>query len=106
MWSTGPAFAVSTQNPPAFHMVIFYKDGIPLRTNEKIFGEVYGTLSGKTFKLSENDKIEWRDGEFYQVTWHFNLKGNHGTQYEGSFTFNYITGDIWFNRMVCPGSKE
>jgi hypothetical protein len=97
---------VAGPTPPTFHMVIFYKNGEPIRTNAKIYGEVYGTISQETFKLSDVDKIEWRDGEYYFVTFHTNFIGNHGTHYLGGFTYNYITGEFTTNKMMCPGNKN
>ncbi len=86
------------------HNIELYKNGINIGGNSHVYGEVTSNNgTGEVFKLHENDKGDWIQGT---VTWHFNLKGNMGSHYIGSMTWDLVTGEITVHKAMCVGNKK
>ncbi len=81
--------------------VLFYKNGMPIRANTHIYGTVKSPKTNEEFKLNEKDKGEYIGLEQSMVYWHFNLIGNLGTHYIGAMTWNCLTGEMWFDKLIC-----
>ena len=60
-------------------------------------GEATG-LNGEIFELIEIDKFEPSTGIF---VWHFNLRGDSGSHYIGSLSYNYSTGEFIVGKAIC-----
>ena len=68
----------------------------------KEIDQIKGTVTsqtGEVFTIRETDKLEFTD--HWEVTWHYNLKGDQGTHYIGTLTMNYQTGEITIGNTVC-----
>jgi hypothetical protein len=92
------------------HMVDHYKNGVGIWSQQNWSGEavsvdftdqngnnILGT--GEIFKVSAPNKVDWI-GSF--VTWHFNLIGNKGSHYIGSFSLNWVTDSNYtIDKMIC-----
>jgi len=81
-----------------------YVDGILKWANYKNRGNVTSEWTGEVFKLRETDQREiYSEGK---VTWHWNLKGNMGSHYVGSASWDYINDIITIHKSICVGSKK
>ena len=81
------------------HFVKHYKDGLFINRIDQIKGTVTSEQTGEVFKIREVDKTYFTDS--WNVTWHYNLKGDMGTHYIGTLTYNYWTGAITVGKTVC-----
>jgi hypothetical protein len=57
----------------------------------------------EVFKLHEIDKSEW---EVNCIKWHFNLIGNMGSHYVGIITWNFVTDETTFDKLIVPGGNK
>ena len=83
-----------------------FKNGILVKSMWHSYGNVTSDATGEVFTLLENSKTNIMT---LISTWHFTLKGNEGTHYLGSMTWDQINDpnflDITVNRASCPGNK-
>jgi len=92
------------------HMVDHYKNGVLIWSQQNWSGEAVsvdftdqnGNIvpgTGEVFKVSAPNKVDWIASV---VTWHFNLIGNKGSHYIGSFSWNWGTEPNYtVNKMIC-----
>ena len=80
------------------HVVNHYKDGVWIFQRLQISGVGTGYLSGETFKFKMKEKYSDVTG---MDTWHYNLKGDEGSHFIGSMTYDYSTGSFTVNKTVC-----
>lgn len=80
------------------HVVNHFKNGEWIWQNLQIKGEATGRFTGETFKLKMIEKYSNVTGV---STWHYNMKGDMGSHYIGSLTYNYSNGDFVINKTVC-----
>ena len=85
------------------HYVVHYKNGNYIWETDFLKGEVT-SASGEVFTVSELDKTYFTD--HWYLTWHFNLKGDRGSHYIGTITYNYWNGETTPGMAVCPGSGK
>jgi len=93
------------------HMVDHFQNGNLLWSQQNWSGEavsvdftdqngnnVRGT--GEIFKVSAPNKVDWVTSS---TIWHFNLIGNKGSHYIGSFSWNWGTtgADYIIDKMIC-----
>jgi len=88
-----------------FHSVVHFKDGEPVWAKSvDIKSEAKSIFFPyEVFRVHEIDKSEW---EVFCITWHFNLIGNMGSHYIGAVTWNFVTNETWFDKLVIVGSKK
>ena len=82
------------------HVVEHYTDGELVWLKMHSYGEVTSE-SGEVFTLHNDQTKE----DLTEVTWHFNLDGENGTHYIGSFYWNFIEDpdmeNLIVNQSVC-----
>jgi hypothetical protein len=80
-----------------------YKNGVAIFQNYHNRGEVTSTITKEVFNVIETDKVFQLDqnSNFTFCTWHFNLKGDQGSHYLGSMTWDLITGTMTVDKFVC-----
>lgn len=83
------------------YFVVHFKNGLPVFANEHVNGTVCSSMTGENFKLNEKDKIEVTGSDYSFAKWHFNLIGDQGTHYIGSMIWNCLTGEMWFDKLIC-----
>lgn len=69
-------------------------------------GELSSTRTGETFKIMEQDKIKFVEGQMmhYAVSW--NIKGDWGNHYVGSGYVDLDTWEVVPDKAMCPGMDE
>jgi hypothetical protein len=88
-----------------------YKDGVAIFQNYHNRGEVASGITHEVFKVIETDKVFQLDqnSNFTTCIWHTNLKGDQGSHYLGTMTWDLITNIITVDKFVCvdngPGKK-
>jgi|WetSurMetagenome_2_1015567.scaffolds.fasta_scaffold03008_8 hypothetical protein len=93
------------------HDVLFFRNWVFSKANQHFFsGELYSSVSDEVFKLIEKDHCMEIVMEGDIVTgldiYHYNLKGNHGTHYVGTATYDLKTGEFTSVRSVCTGNDK
>lgn len=87
-----------------FHYALHFKNGEYDFVQNNISGEVASVNSPfEVFKVHEIDKSAWEED---CIKWHFNLIGNMGTHYIGFVTWNFVTNETTYDKIVVPGSKK
>jgi hypothetical protein len=91
------------------HAVAHYKDGVLKWTILSYKGTGTSVISGETFTISEQDKVEYTTLP-YIYTAHTNVKGDKGTLYNFCFIFKYdINGNMvaWqLKNATCTGNTK
>ncbi len=83
------------------HHVAHYQKGVWVWGHCQMFGEAVGS-TGEVFSVKDFARDLQGIG-----TEHVNLKGDQGSHYIVSFTFDDATGgELMLVRAVCPGDKE
>lgn len=88
-----------------WHVVYKWEKGVAVWNRQHGFEvDVHSTNPPyEQFKLSESDKGDELNGI---VTWHYNLKGNYGSHYIGTSSYDWIN-NIWVNgRTICAGEHK
>ena len=80
------------------HVVAHKKDGIWIWAIEQAKGEGDSYYTDEKFRYKEVDKTSYVDNI---LTFHFNLKGNMGNHYIGSWTVDLSTGAWTPGKMLC-----
>ena len=76
-----------------------FKDGVAIYELYHNRGTAFSTNgSGEEFVVVETDKQ--LDFDNY-TAWHFNLKGDQGSHYLGTMTWDLITGNMTVDKFVC-----
>jgi hypothetical protein len=83
-----------------------YKDGIPIWASYHSIGEAKSEKTGEVFTVKENDFKQYTvQGEWPRFfTVHFNLKGDQGSHYIGTVTYDNFTGDMSVIKFICNGN--
>jgi hypothetical protein len=76
----------------------YNKDGIVIWQNFHNRGTAVSEKTGELFNVEETDK---QNPDIIYVNWSFNLKGDQGSHYLGSMTFDWASGEITVNKFVC-----
>jgi len=85
-----------------------FKNGEIIRGVAHVFGQLTSINTGEVFTLHENLKGYLpldEFGNYTNGTGHFNLVGDYGTHYIGSFSF-FEDGTFTTDKAVCPGYKK
>lgn len=80
------------------HVVNHYKNGEWVWQNLQINCEATGMLSGEKFKFHMTEKYSSVTGI---SNWRYNMKGDMGSHFIGSMTYNYSNGEFTINKTVC-----
>jgi hypothetical protein len=79
------------------------KDSVIVWQNFHNRGTATSIKTGEVFVVEEKDK-QYPDVTF--VIWNFNLKGDQGSHYLGSMTWNWTSGEITVDKFVCVVNKK
>jgi hypothetical protein len=87
-----------------YHYVLHFKNGEYDFVHNNATGEGTSVIFPyEVFKIHEIDKSEW---EVNCIKWHFNLIGNMGSHYIGFVTWNFITNETTYDKLIIPGGKK
>ena len=97
--------------PVTSHVVTHHnKDGDPIKANWHTTGVISSDKTGEVFIVNESSKD---DIQGTSVDLHFNLRGNMGSHYVGSATWDYdfepdgtYSGVMTYHKFLCPGGKK
>jgi hypothetical protein len=78
------------------------KDGVIAFQNFTNRGTAISDNTGEVFEVIEMDK-QFPEDTF--VTWTFNLKGNQGSHYIGSMTWEWTSNVMTVEKFVCVQNK-
>ena len=81
------------------HFRVHFENGVPIWRILSLKGTVISE-KGVTFEITAYSKF-WS----YPVQEaHYNLKGDDGSHYVGSLTYNNVTRIFTFSKAICPGN--
>ena len=98
----------SLSGPVTAHVVSHYKNGEIISTIFHTTGLVESANTDEVFIVNEVSKDNFLAD---YIDFHFNIRGNMGSHYRGTMTWDYVPGDwdtgiMITRRFVCPGSKR
>jgi hypothetical protein len=95
--------------PVTAHVVFHHnKDGDPIKANWHTTGIIFSQETDEVFIVNEVSKD---DMQGTSVDLHFNIRGNMGSHYVGSATWDYEPDDTYsgvmtYHKFLCPGGKR
>lgn len=89
------------------HVITHYKDGEVIGTIYHSTGTAKSENTGEEFTVREVSFDTWAE---QVIDFHFNVKGNMGSQYIGRMSWEYESYDdegfLIIRKFLCPGNKN
>lgn len=97
----------SLSGPVTAHVVSHYKNGEIISTIFHTTGVIQSANTNEVFIVNEVSRDNFAAD---YIDFQFNLRGNMGSHYIGTMTWDYVPGDpntgiMITHRFVCPGSN-